>query len=438
MSAIEIIETADEVVDAASTSTAVSVLGPLDQIRNGLALLAAEPRTFDVTTTGGDKAARQLRAKCVALRTSIDDAYEKVNRPMLETQRAAREMRDQIKADVKAIEDPLNADIVAQEEAKAAEKARREQLERERITTHQEAVEAIRMAAHEASVKSSAEIHEITLRIEAVDVGDTFEEFKPLASRAKAETLTKLATLLAAAEAHEVEAARLAAEREELARLRAEQDARDRAERARVAAEHKAESDRLAAERAAFEKQQAEARAEQRRVADAAAAERRQADEKAAQERAEADRQAKVVRDAEEARQRQERADQQAKLDGERAELRKAQDEADRVARVARDVEETRQREERAAAALAQEQKDAVERQARIAAEAAGQRAAIAAHVAKPAEVSAGVQIHKLKTALARVVECDWAYLGKDADTGNPDSLYSRVREGRSVLKDVQ
>lgn len=38
------------------------------------------------------------------------------------------------------------------------------------------------------------------------------------------------------------------------------------------------------------------------------------------------------------------------------------------------------------------------------------------------------------RTMLERVVECDWAYMGRDADTGNPDSLYSRVRAGRAAL----
>lgn len=42
--------------------------------------------------------------------------------------------------------------------------------------------------------------------------------------------------------------------------------------------------------------------------------------------------------------------------------------------------------------------------------------------------------VKRLREALADVVDTDWAYLGKDADTGNPDSLYSRVRRGRIAL----
>lgn len=41
----------------------------------------------------------------------------------------------------------------------------------------------------------------------------------------------------------------------------------------------------------------------------------------------------------------------------------------------------------------------------------------------------------ELLQALREVVDCDWAYMGQDADTGNPQSLYCRVRRGRAVLE---
>ena len=40
----------------------------------------------------------------------------------------------------------------------------------------------------------------------------------------------------------------------------------------------------------------------------------------------------------------------------------------------------------------------------------------------------------RLRSALADVVDTDLVYLGRDADTANPDSLYSRVRRGRLAL----
>lgn len=46
----------------------------------------------------------------------------------------------------------------------------------------------------------------------------------------------------------------------------------------------------------------------------------------------------------------------------------------------------------------------------------------------------AASEIERLRTALADVVDTDWTFIGKDSDTGNPDSLYSRVRRGRLAL----
>ncbi len=40
----------------------------------------------------------------------------------------------------------------------------------------------------------------------------------------------------------------------------------------------------------------------------------------------------------------------------------------------------------------------------------------------------------ELLQALRDVVDCDWAYMGQDADTGNPKSLYCRVQRGRAAL----
>lgn len=45
-------------------------------------------------------------------------------------------------------------------------------------------------------------------------------------------------------------------------------------------------------------------------------------------------------------------------------------------------------------------------------------------------------EVDRLKRALADVVDRDWTYLGQDADTGNPASLYSVVRRGRQALAD--
>lgn len=42
-----------------------------------------------------------------------------------------------------------------------------------------------------------------------------------------------------------------------------------------------------------------------------------------------------------------------------------------------------------------------------------------------------------LLEALRDLVDTDWAFMGADADPGNPQSLYSRVRRGRITLAKV-
>jgi IgA-specific serine endopeptidase len=283
VSTIEMIETADEVVEAEQGGTALISLEAMEKIAAGLALLSAESRDFDVTTTVGEKAARQYRAKCVKLRTSLDKAYETVNRPMLDAQAKARKLLKDITASVKELEEPVDALIVAEETRKAAEKARREQIERERVAAHQVAIEDIHMVAHAAVGKTSAQIRAILADVKAIDADSGFEEFRPLAVRAKIDTVGKLDALLTAAVAQEAEAARLAAERQELARQRAEQEAREKAERERIAAEQKVEAERLSVERAELEAM----RAENQRMAAALAESQRKEAEAAATRQAE-------------------------------------------------------------------------------------------------------------------------------------------------------
>lgn len=43
-------------------------------------------------------------------------------------------------------------------------------------------------------------------------------------------------------------------------------------------------------------------------------------------------------------------------------------------------------------------------------------------------------RISELETALALVVERDFTYFGKEANTQSPDSLYNAVHNGRAVL----
>jgi len=215
------------------------------------------------------------------------------------------------------------------DEAREAEKRAKAEAEARRIAVIREQIDDIKMPAARLVGHCS---FAIAAEIEALEVRDIslnrFQELTGEAEAARGSTLDKLRELHAAAVAHEAEQARLAAEREELARLRAE--AAKREEEAAVA--RAAEEKRLADERAV---QEAELRA------------KREAQERElAAERVEADRLARERLAVEEAEMRAERERQAA-------EAKRIADERAELDRQQREAEEARRREQDARDALA-------------------------------------------------------------------------------------
>jgi len=183
----------------------------------------------------------------------------------------------------------------AWDEARAAEKAEAERIERERITKIHERIAAIRAYADAAlQAKTAQAASELIERLMAEST-EGFEEFEEEAASTRGLTLARMA---------------------EIRDTKAEEEA----ERARVAAEQEAERQRLAAERAELARQQAEAKAQQDKI---------DADRKvqADADRAELERQRKALAEenarinAEHERQRAEHAAAAARLAEERAEL---------------------------------------------------------------------------------------------------------------------
>lgn len=201
--------------------------------------------------------------------------------------------------------------------------------ERERIAAIQADIAAIHDAPLELVGKSAADIQVAAATVAAIVVDKArFAEFEKDAAKVVAEVSAKLASLHAAALANEEEAARIAAERAELAQLR-----EAAAEARRIA---QVEADRIAAQRQAEDDRRAalavEQEAEALRQREAHAAElKKQADAQAEQNRLE---------QAEIARQRQELLEMQAAA-AEAARL--AQVEADRLANDAAQAEQAAQ-----------------------------------------------------------------------------------------------
>lgn len=265
----------------------LSKLVEFDAVEAGLAALRDKYAgvQFDVTSTEGNKAAREARSTCVSIRTSADKAYQDWNKPMLEKQRAMRNRLAEIKDAVKEVEEPIDAQIKTEEKRKAEEKAERERIEAEKQKAIQDKIDAIKFSpsvcAGQSSTALVGAIHGLTI------TEITLEGYGDRAGEAEIEkqlALTRLETMLEAAKKQEAEQVKLAAERAELERQRKEQETREAEVRAKAAEEE-------AKRQAEIEKQQAELRAQQAEIE----RQRREIEEtKAAADKVERDRLAKI------------------------------------------------------------------------------------------------------------------------------------------------
>jgi colicin import membrane protein len=249
---------------------------------------------FALATTEGNKAAREARSVLVSLRTGLEAKRVELKAPTLERGRLIDAEAKRITAAILALEQPIDQQIKADEQRRAAEAEARRKAEQERIDGHMAALGRIKGTPAQHAMSDSATVQAAIVAVQALEVGaGQWQEFAEHAAKARAEALDSLGALLAAAQAREAEAQRQAEER---ARLE------------RVAAEQRAEAARLAAERAEQERQAAAAKAEQERQAAEALAGLRAADEAAEAARAAADRAAAEQRAAEQKRLDDERA----------------------------------------------------------------------------------------------------------------------------------
>lgn len=257
---------------------------------------------WDLTTTKGDKEARGARLELVTLRTGLEAERKRIKAPALAHCALIDAEAKRITDEIKSLEGPIDALIKADEKRRADEKAERERIERERVDAIKQRMAAIRSVPMEMVGKPSAEIREALEELTAMAVeAALFEEFALQAQGDRADSVKALTRMHDAVVAQEAEAARLLAEREELARQQAEQRQRDAEARAKLEAEEAERKTRIAAEDAARRKQEeadrsaraeadrkaAEGRAAAQKLLDDQAAElRRKQEEFAAQQRA--------------------------------------------------------------------------------------------------------------------------------------------------------
>lgn len=357
--AADVAVTAQESTEAQRSLTLISAtLTEFEKVQAGLAELRTKYGNvvFDVRSSGGMADAKAARLALREPRYAVQRALDAAKKPLNEIKRNISERAEYITGQILEIESPIDAQIRLEENRREEEKQARIQAEQQRVAALRARVEEITTAPIVAAGKSSPDIALAIVELEGLAVGESFEEFRPHAQDAKETALVQLRKLHDAALAREQEAERLAAERAEIERIRAEQAAQ--------AAE---------LERQRVEQQQAAARA----AAEAAAAAQRAVDEANARARREAAEREAFLRSQQDAFE-EEKAAAQALLDAQKREL-----DAERE-RIAAQVEEKRRAEERAAAEAAAAAQRAIdeanakarkEAEERAAAEAAARRA---------------------------------------------------------------
>lgn len=221
---------------------------------NALAIVSLPPSERAAIALGSKTAESQLRAmldesaditevKDKYSRTMAHNAGMKLKGARVAIEKTGKAARDDANAFAKAVidEEKRLKSIIADEEARLfalrdeydrkieAERLERERLERARIQSIRERIELIQRLPADSANDSSEEIADTMNALTALEIDDSFDEFRDEAIAVKAATVAALQALWQTTSAREAEAARLneeaerlAAERAELERMRAE------------------------------------------------------------------------------------------------------------------------------------------------------------------------------------------------------------------------
>ncbi|QPG62106.1 hypothetical protein HFV04_021640 [Pseudomonas sp. BIGb0427] len=220
----------------------------------------------DVTTRKGREAIASIAYKVARSKTALDNVGKDLVANLKEIPKKIdaerKRMRDTLDIWQEEVRRPLN-------EWQAAEDAR--------VDGHNNAIAHLKLHTEALEGITAEDLADRITKVEAVALGEQWEEFEAEAARAKDDSLKVLRAALATRQQYEAEQA-------ELARLRAEAEAREQKEREERIAREAAERARIEAE----QKAQAEREAVQRRELEAkAAADRRELELKLQAEQAE-------------------------------------------------------------------------------------------------------------------------------------------------------
>lgn len=265
-------QVASEVVEAAPTQQRVAAYNKTEA---GLAKLRDkfQGATFDLTTTKGDKEARQARKELVGMRTSLEALRKEKKAPHLAACKLLDDEAKRITNEILALEKPIDEQIRADEARREQERAQREAEERARLEKARVRISEIQRMAASVMAGTSDQIRARITEVKSIVVDEA--EFGDLAGAA-ASTVEmvsmQLESLLSTVVMREEQAEAMRKQQEEHdAALRKQQEEHEAALRK--------QQEELAAQRAELERRRQEAEqaeADARRQAEDA---RRQADE---------------------------------------------------------------------------------------------------------------------------------------------------------------
>lgn len=293
--------------------TVSKALTDIDAVSAGISALRESYAgvVYEVATTEGLNEAKAARHAIRNPRYEVERIRKAAKVPILALGKKLDAEAARIEGELLKLEAPIDKQIKGEEERKDAERQAKIDAEIKRVADLQERVSELRGNQSLTSMDGSALILEHLNDLHALTVDESFQEFQQQAQDAKAAGVARLQALHTAALTYEGEQIRLKAEREELARLRADQAKRDAEEqRQRIEADRVAriERDRVAAVHAEElrqqrQQQEADARAERERIAEEerqSRARQKAEDDRIAADRAELQRQQDAQRKAQE------------------------------------------------------------------------------------------------------------------------------------------
>jgi colicin import membrane protein len=214
--------------ELAKVETAITSMNAVDA---GLADLRKRfgSVVYDVTTPKGMAEAKAARREIAAPRIEVEKIRKEAKAPILELGRKLDAAAKRITDELLKIEGPIDRQIIAEENRVEAERQAKVKAEQDRVAAILGRIQDITGAINGAArARTAADVAQILADIEAIAIDDSFAEFQESAASAKTAACQQIKVMHEAFVAREAEAARLASERAELDRQRAEQEERDR------------------------------------------------------------------------------------------------------------------------------------------------------------------------------------------------------------------